>query len=90
MIVKDHVMPLSGNRQVLHRFDNGYGASVIRGLHTYGGPEGLFEIAVIVWEGGEYSLTYDTPVTDDVLGYVDPEDVQGYLDQIEALPKKED
>lgn len=90
MIVKDSVMPHNGNHQVLHRFDNGYGASVIQGPYTYGGPEGLYEIGVIVWEGDKYGLTYDTPITDDVLGYVEPEDVQGYLDQIEALPKRED
>ena len=31
-------------QQVLFRFDNNYGASVIRGPHTYGGYKGLFEL----------------------------------------------
>jgi hypothetical protein len=25
------------------KFDNGYGASVVKGPHTYGGNEGLYE-----------------------------------------------
>lgn len=86
MIVKEN--DRDGRKyQVLHRFDNGYGASVVQGPYTYGGPEGLYEIGVIVWEGEKYGLTYDTPITNDVLGHVKPEDVRGYLDQIEALPE---
>lgn len=85
MIVKDreHI----GGRQVLHRFENGYGASVIQGPYSYGGDEGLYELAVIVWEGLAYELTYDTPITDDVLGYLTPEEVDEALARIEALPE---
>lgn len=28
------------------KFDNGYGASVVKGPHTYGGDQGLYELAV--------------------------------------------
>jgi len=62
-------------------FPNGYGASIIRGPHTYGGPE-LYELAVL--KDGD--LCYDTPVTDDVLGWLTPEDVTAKLAEIEALP----
>ena len=31
--------------QKIYSFPNGYGASVIKGKYTYGGPEGLWEIA---------------------------------------------
>ena len=29
------------------QFENGFGASVIRGLYTYGGRQGLWELAVL-------------------------------------------
>lgn len=81
----------NGGTQVVHRFDNGFGASVIRGPYTYGGPKGLFEVGVIEFEGdGDgYGLTYDTPITNDVLGWLDEAAVEGVLAQIEALDKKE-
>ena len=68
--------------QRLYEFANGYGASVIRGLHTYGGPEGLWELAVL--RSGD--LCYTTPVTDDVKGYLTEDAVDALLGQIEALP----
>lgn len=72
----------------LYRFENGYGASVISGPYTYGGDKGLFEVGVIVWtDANSYKLTYDTPVTDDVLGYLTPGEVISTLEQIKALPQ---
>jgi hypothetical protein len=71
-------------------FPNGYGASVIRGEGTYGGDQGLYELAVI--SGSEekgWSLCYSTPITDDVIGYLEPDAVTDLLGQIEALPAKE-
>ena len=85
MIIKDHIVEHTGNHQVLHRFDNGYGASVIQGPYTYGGDDGLFEMAVVHFEGDEYTLVYDTPVTDDVLGYLTPSEVAHYLAKVESL-----
>lgn len=80
--ISDTATPI-GNEQRKFRFDNGYGASVIRGPYTYGGPQGLFELAVLDKNGG---LTYVTPVTSDVIGYLTEDEVQSTLDQIAALP----
>jgi len=63
-------------------FENGYGASVIRTEHSYGGSRGLYELAVLDNDG---KLTYDTPITDNVLGYLKPEEVTNYLIQIQDL-----
>jgi hypothetical protein len=63
-------------------FENGYGASVIRSEHSYGGSRGLYELAVL---DNDVKLTYDTPITDDVLGYLKPEEVTNYLIQIQDL-----
>jgi len=63
-------------------FKNGYGASVIRHEHSCGGKKGLYELAVLDNEG---NLTYDTPVTNDVLGFLSPKEVTDYLIQIQDL-----
>lgn len=90
MIIKDRIMRYTGNHQILHRFENGYGASVVQGTYTLGGDEGLYELAVVKFDSeGEYDLTYDTPLTSDVLGYLTPEDVEQALEQIENLPKED-
>jgi hypothetical protein len=63
-------------------FENGYGASVIRTEHSYGGSRGLYELAILDNDG---KLTYDTPITEDVLGYLSPKEVTNYLIQIQDL-----
>jgi hypothetical protein len=63
-------------------FENGYGASVIRTEHSYGGSRGLYELAVLDNDG---KLTYDTPITENVLGYLSPKEVTNYLIQIQDL-----
>jgi hypothetical protein len=63
-------------------FDNGYGASVIRHNFSYGGKIGLYELAVLDKDG---EPTYNTPITDDVMGYLTPEDVTEILIQIQDL-----
>tara|TARA_R100001463_G_scaffold26997_6_gene62856 strand:- start:8526 stop:8840 length:315 start_codon:yes stop_codon:yes gene_type:complete len=65
-------------------FSNGYGASVIKGDHTYGGQEGLYELAVLDSKG---DLSYDTPITGDVLGHLTKDDVTDYLQEIKNLPQ---
>ena len=47
-------------------FDNGYGASVVRGQYTYGGSQGLYELAVVKGTKESSELCYDTPITEDV------------------------
>lgn len=74
-----------GNRQAIARFDNGYEASVVTGIHTYGGAEGLYEIAVM--RSGR--VVYDTPVTDDVIGWLNEDGVSEILTQIRNLPRYE-
>jgi len=77
-------------------FDNGYTASIICGngagtsvvdgncRWTKGGDEGLFEIAVIHND----QIVYDTPITDDVFGYLDFFEVVEVLNKIKNLPPR--
>lgn len=74
--------PLHGGVQYKFAFDNGYGASVVQHEFSYGGDDGQWELAVL---GPDGHLTYDTPVTDDVIGRLDETTVGYYLDQIKAL-----
>ena len=63
-------------------FENGYGASVVQTFFSYGGEEGLYELAVLDSNG---QLTYSTPVTDDVEGRLTEDDVTKLLEQIQNL-----
>lgn len=83
-VVRETADALTGTRKVV-RFPNGYGASIVRGPYTYGGPD-LYEIAVLKFNGDGWDLTYDTPVTNDVIGWLDDQGVDDTLEQIGALP----
>lgn len=63
-------------------FANGYSASVITGAGAYGGDDGLYELAVI----RDGRICYDTPVTDDVIGHLSPDDVTAARIAVAALP----
>jgi hypothetical protein len=63
-------------------FENGYGVSVVSHTYSYGGKDGLFEVAVL---GKDGNLTYDTPVTNDVIGYLTEEDVTDVMKQVQNL-----
>lgn len=69
-------------------FSNGYGASVIDdGYCDFNRP---FEVAVLIKENNrEYTLCYDTPITDDVLGFLTDENVCNILEAIKSLKEKE-
>jgi len=68
-------------------FDNGYGVSVAKGPRTYGGPENLYELAILTSNG---ELCYDTPIADDVVGYLQPEDVTKIMALVQELSKRDD
>jgi hypothetical protein len=62
-------------------FDNGYGASVVKTDRSYGGKEGLYELAVL-FDG---LISYDTPITNDVMGFLTEDEVTELLQKIENL-----
>jgi hypothetical protein len=64
-------------------FENGFGASVIRHKYSYGGADGLYELAVLDTDG---ELHYDNPVANgDVHGYLTEEGVTTLLAEIQLL-----
>jgi hypothetical protein len=62
-------------------FDNGYGASIVKTDRSYGGKEGLYELAVL-FDG---LISYDTPITNDVIGFLTEDEVTDLLQKIEDL-----
>lgn len=67
-------------------FKNGYGASVIHNPYSYG-----IELAVLEYdnENKGWVLTYDTEITDDVVGYISgAEELELLLKKISELKKE--
>jgi len=62
------------------KFSNGYGASIIN--YGYGSNLGLWELAVVNSKG---LLDYSTPITDDVLGHLNEQEVLNTVNQIRSL-----
>jgi len=71
-----------GGTQATKTFANGFGASVITGGMFYSSPGHPYEIAVL---GKDGSITYGTPVTDDVVGRLNEEEANEILKQIQDL-----
>ena len=76
--------PAVRSEQRRFRFPNGYGASVVWHEYSYGG----LEMGVLRFdhEGDSGHLTYETPITNDVLGYLDPDSLAEHLAAVKALP----
>lgn len=79
-----------GGGQFVCRFPNGYGVSVVRvSGFTYGSDQGLFELAVLEYHGdgiNDYKLTYDTPITDDVIGWLNIVNAVDLMEKVAELP----
>lgn len=68
-------------RGIRAHFDNGYGVSIVSHELSYGGNEGLCELAVL--KGDE--LCYDTPITSDVIGWLTADAAIEIARKVEAL-----
>lgn len=82
--LNDSTKIIGSTTQAIFKFDNGYGASVVTSKGTYG-----VELAVLVFdESGSPHLTYDTPITGDVVGYIqDENELMQLLRDVQRLPQ---
>ena len=73
--------------QFVYNYENGYGASVVRFPGSYGHEKKLWELAVLEYNPKKdcWDLTYDTPITDDVEGYLTERDITKALKRIENM-----
>ena len=74
--------PMGLGVQAVETFDNQYGVSVVRTPYSYGGKKGRYELAVLDSSG---AITYDTPITNDVLGYLTEDEVSHYMIEVQKL-----
>ena len=82
LIFKDREIGLGEIARI--EFENGWGVSVVKGPYTYGGRDGLYELAVL--KNGH--IHYDNPVANgDVVGYLRPEDVTDAMVVIQKFEK---
>ena len=75
----------NGVHQWLFKFDNDYGASVIKHYGSYGFEDDLFELAVIEFYDNDWDLSYSTPITDNVIGHLTNDEVLSLLERIKNL-----
>ena len=78
-------------RQAIYFFENGYGISVINIIGTNGEHYSYtknkyqYEIAVLEGVKNNSRITYDTIITDDVIGYLGIEEVYKIMEEVEKL-----
>lgn len=86
----DNGFKLFGNDSYSHRFrfENDFGASVVKHYGSYGYEDDLFELAVLDYINDDFGrLCYTTTITDDVEGYLSNEDVLKLLNRIKKIKR---
>lgn len=72
----------SSGKRCKIQFENGYGASIVSHTRSYGGDEGLYEVAVLF----DNKIHYDNPIANgDVIGYLNEDDVNKVIIEIQKL-----
>lgn len=66
-------------------YPNGFGVSVIQSPGTYGSDEGKYELAVLKGNEESSEITYETDITNDVIGWLSLEEAREIADQVKNL-----
>ncbi len=76
-------------------FKNGYGVSVVRfelaggfGYGSYTNNESEWELAVLFGNKNSWEISYNTPITDDVMGYLSEEKVTDVMLRVQNYIKQ--
>lgn len=80
---EDHKVTSSFSTQAVIEFDNKYGVSVITGDRAYSSEKNPYEVAILYKD----QITYNTHITDNVIGYCDEEKVTEIMKQVQELEK---
>ena len=83
--------PVGNGKQGKLFFPNGFGVSVVQFKAgsmwgSYTDNESEWELAVLEGSESESSLTYLTPITDDVLGHLTEQEVTDIMKRVQELP----
>ena len=84
-LIRDEIDDILGGAHYVFKFDNGYGASVIKHGHSYGNEDDLWELAVIKFYGDNWGLCYTTEISNDLIGWQTDEDIRVLLERIQSL-----
>jgi hypothetical protein len=71
----------NGVKQAIENFENGYGVSVLFGSCFYSNGIDTYEVAILFGE----SITYNTEITDDVMGYLSKDEVSEIMAKVQLL-----
>lgn len=77
--------------QKIYKFENGYGASVVKHHHSYGNKQDLWEMALLTFGYSDddellWKITYrDWFAHGDVAGYLDDQEVLEHLKWIQSI-----
>lgn len=83
--VVDRPLVSPGTDHMVVMFDNGFGASILRSEFTYGGPEGLFEIVVVLEDG---TPSENDPVgKGEIIGWLTEADVITTAQKVSEISK---
>ncbi len=74
--------PFMVGKKARMMFENGYGVSVVSHTFSYGGKDGMYELAVLDSNG---ELTDNTSITNDVMGYLNSSDVTRIMEDVQKL-----
>ena len=88
IVFKPH--PVGEGLHGLLFFPNGYGVSVVRfkinGRHmSYTNNDNQWELAVIFGDEKEWDITYNTPITNNVMGHLSSDEVTKIMEKIQKL-----
>ena len=70
------------SKQAKMDFENGYGISVLFGSMFYSNGIDTYEVGILK----DGVLCYNTPITNDVIGYVTADEVTDIMRKIQELP----
>ena len=88
IVMKPHSM--GDGFQGLMFFPNGYGVSVVRfkfnnRYGSYTNNDKQWELAVLFGDENGWDITYNTPITDNVIGYLSSDEVTKIMEKIQKL-----
>jgi len=85
LVFNKHPLYENENIGVAHQarldFPNNYGVSVVKSPSSYGGKDNLWELAVLYCD----EITYNTSITDDVIGWLTNEKVTEIMQKVQEL-----
>jgi hypothetical protein len=80
-IAIEGLMGYQGAKQSVVNFANDYGVSVLFGECFYSNGKDTYEVAILY----KNTITYNTDITDDVLGYLSEDEVTEVMKRVQSL-----